>query len=126
MDCVHYWEVGPWGGGAPTGLIAPGATHPRYATAKPVAPRRRRRKCYHAAAEECLSARRRRCFVRRAAEALPSCALFDFVFYVHCSSTADLSPQVVILSFYLSPVIDLHAVIVARQTPSLEAFELFI
>jgi hypothetical protein len=34
MDCVHYWEVGPWGGGgAPTGLIAPGATHPRYATA---------------------------------------------------------------------------------------------
>jgi hypothetical protein len=33
MDCVHYWEVGPWGGGgAPTGLIAPGATHPRYAT----------------------------------------------------------------------------------------------
>jgi hypothetical protein len=51
---------------------------------------------------------------------------FDFVFYAHCSSTADLSQQVVILSFYLSPVIDLHAVIVARQTPSLEAFELFI
>jgi hypothetical protein len=24
----------------------------------------------------------------------------DFVFYVHCSSTADLSQQVVILSFY--------------------------
>jgi hypothetical protein len=29
---LDYWEVGPWGGGAPTGLIAPGATHPRYAT----------------------------------------------------------------------------------------------
>jgi hypothetical protein len=26
----------------------------------------------------------------------------DFVFYVHCSSTADLSQQVVILSFYLA------------------------
>jgi hypothetical protein len=37
-----------------------------------------------------------------AAEALLSCALFDFVFYVHCSSVADLSQQVVILSFYLA------------------------
>jgi hypothetical protein len=26
-DYVHYWEVG-----APTGLAAPGARHPRYAT----------------------------------------------------------------------------------------------
>jgi hypothetical protein len=73
---------------------------------KPVAPRRRRRKFNHAAAaEKCLSERRRRrrrYFVRRAAEALLSCALFDFVFYVHCSSTADLSQQVVILSFYLA------------------------
>jgi hypothetical protein len=27
------WGLGGGGGGAPTGLIAPGATHPRYATA---------------------------------------------------------------------------------------------
>jgi hypothetical protein len=43
-----------------------------------------------------------------AAEALLSCALFDFVFYVHCSSTADLSQQVVILSFCLANRVYFH------------------
>jgi hypothetical protein len=86
----------------------PTADHSRNAARRGLSRSRRaaprRRKFYYAAAaEKCLSARRRRRhFVRRAAEALLSCALFDFVFYVHCSSVADLSQQVVILSFYLA------------------------
>jgi hypothetical protein len=27
MDCVHYWEVGPWGGGGRRQVLLPRAPH---------------------------------------------------------------------------------------------------